>query len=218
MAPPSSYAGPIAATKNAPLTVVVQDSLPLVRVGFRSLLADRASGASFADAIADPAGLPDLCRSARADVALFELQPATGDLIAACRAARPGIRLIALHLGRQTDHAGTAEALGVTLLSYAAPAPVALATIIGQGHRAATVMAHDRRLHKRSLLPVEREILRLAGEGLTCRETAERLGLDSHEVEDMTAAVLELLGTSTLTGAIRLGRETGLVPRLRQAG
>lgn len=202
----------------APLALVVQDPLPLVRIGLRELVAGRPS-LVHAGEVEQAEGLPALCELARADVAVLALHEVTPPLIAACRAARPGIRLVAMHLGRRADHVEQAAELGLQLVSYAAPPRDLLGALEGDGRRAATPLPVERRRHPhRTLDERERTLLRHAAEGRTTNEVADLLGTSVAEVRDTTRAVLALLGVDTLAAAVRLGRETGLVPRLRRAG
>jgi DivIVA domain-containing protein len=75
----------------------------------------------------------------------------------------------------------------------------------------------ERRRAKRTLTPHEREVLRLAADGLSCGETAVRLGTSEAAVRAKADRALDLLGTDTLPAAVRRAREAGLVPR-RHAG
>lgn len=203
----------------APLALVVQEPLPLVRIGLRELVAARSSGVVHAGEVEQLEGLPALCELARADVAVFAFQEATAKLVDACREARPGIRLVALHLGRRADHVEQAAALDVRLVSYAAPPVELLGAVVGDGRRAVTPLPVERRRHPlRTLDDRERALLRCAANGLSTDEVAEVLGASTNEVRQMTRDVLGLLGVETLAAAVRLGRETGLVPRLRRAG
>jgi DNA-binding NarL/FixJ family response regulator len=202
----------------APLALVVQDPLPLVRIGLRQLVASHRD-VEHAGEVEQAEGLPALCELARADVAVFALHEVTPALVSACRAARPGIRLVAMHLGRRADHVEQAAALDLELVSYAAPPDALLGAIEGDGRRAATPLPVERRRHPlRTLSEAERALLRHAAEGRTTHEVAELLGVGVDEVRATTREILALLGVETLAAAVRLGRETGLVPRLRRAG
>jgi DNA-binding NarL/FixJ family response regulator len=196
---------------------VIQDPLPLVRRGFQQLLAEHGERLALSGLTAEPGGLVVLCGFVQPDVAVFELQPDAEELVAACRAARPGVRLVALHLGRTSDHVDQAAALEVELLSYAAPPEIVVARLLGEHLAVVTSLDAERRRAKRTLTPHEREVLRLAADGLSCGETAVRLGTSEAAVRAMADRALDLLGTDTLPAAVRRAREAGLVPR-RHAG
>ena len=188
-----------------------------MRRGFQQLLAEHTDRLVLSGVTAEPGGLVVLCGFVQPDVAVFELQPDAEELVAACRAARPGVRLVALHLGRTSDHVEQARALEVDLLSYAAPTEVVVARLLGERLAMVTSLDAERRRAKRTLSAHEREVLRLAAEGLSCGETAVRLGISEAAVRAMADQALELLGTDTLPAAVRRAREAGLVPR-RRAG
>lgn len=199
------------------VSVVVQDPLPLVRRGFQQLLAEHPRELHLAGLTGEPGGLVALCGYVQPDVAVFELQPDSHELVAGCRRAHHRVRLVALHLGRRSDHLDHAEALGVSLLSYAAPTEVVGATLLGQERATVTPIDLERRHARRTLSPRERQVLRLASEGLSCAETAVQLGISEATVRTMADRALEILGADTLPAAVRRAREAGLVPR-RQAG
>ena len=196
--------------------MVIQDPLPLVRLGFEQLLQESGHPLELSFT-ADHDDLVHLCEELLPDVVVFELHPAADDVIAACRDIVPTARFIALHLGRRVDHLEHAQRLNAWLLSYAAPPEIALAVITGRASGTARVLDVERRRSNRTLLPLEREVLRLAGEGLTCAETALRLGVSPEIVQHLADDALRTLGAPSISSAVRRARETGLVPRARRA-
>lgn len=192
--------------------------MPLIRVGFQHLLTEVQDERTVeVTTIADVEDLVPRCQELHPDVIVFELQPAADPAIATCRKLAPLARLVALHLGRRVDHLEHAQRLGAWLLSYAAAPEVARAVITGTNSGATRVIEVERRRSNRTLLPLEREVLRLAGEGYSCVEAAVKLGLPPDVVRRLADDARLTLGTGTLNGAVRRARAAGMVPSVRRA-
>jgi two-component system, NarL family, response regulator YdfI len=58
----------------------------------------------------------------------------------------------------------------------------------------------------------EAEVLRMLAEGMVNKDIAHRLGISEHTVKFHISSILEKLGASTRTEAVRLGIRRGLIP------
>jgi DNA-binding NarL/FixJ family response regulator len=201
--------------------VVVQDALPLVRIGLQRIFEDDPE-VSLLAVVDEPHELPAACGASGADVAIFQLNADSPERIAemvpACRSARPGLRLIGMHLGRRGDHAEQARALGIDLLSYASK-PADIAAAAKQASLSPEIDltddATDGRRRARPLTAGEVEVLRLAAKGVPCSVAASQLGLEVTEVLRRAEEARTLLGADSLRTAVQRGRQAGLVPSSR---
>jgi DNA-binding NarL/FixJ family response regulator len=201
-------------------SVVLQEQLALMRIGFESLFSGPDSEVELLETLASRQRLPRRCAELQPDVIVFGLHggtiESTDRLARSCRAAAPHARLVALHLGRRSDHAEIAEQLGVDLLSYAAPLAIATATI--SGHVDLTAVESDRR-RQRPAPPTARAraILNLVAQGLPCSQIALEIGGSRRDVERELEQLQAALGVDSVAAAVSRGRAIGLLPQLLSA-
>jgi DNA-binding NarL/FixJ family response regulator len=212
------------------LGVIVVDPLPVVRAGLTMLIDDRPDMEVLAEAGSGQTGLEAIQRVRRSRVVVLVGLGLSGDfdafwLIRTLRERFPSHAI--LGLGANADPTVISRALFVgadgfvdknidpieflQALRRAADHEMVLASPasskvgeIAQGIERRRDM--DVRLTER-----EREVLRVAAEGLTAREIAGRLGVRERTVTTHLARIYGKLGVGSRLAAIRMAAQSGLV-------
>jgi DNA-binding NarL/FixJ family response regulator len=212
------------------LGVVLVDPLPVVRAGLGMLIEDRPELEVLAEAGTADEALEAITRIRRIKVVVLVGLNLDGDrdahwLIRTIRERFPAT--VVLACGARSDAMAISRALFVGADGYVDKNvdPVEFLETLTRAAEGEMVLAGpptewvgaiaeglDRRLSMESRLTErEREVLKVAAEGLTAREIAVRLGVRERTVTTHLARIYGKLGVGTRVAAIRVAASSGLV-------
>ena len=197
------------------MRVLLADDHALVRAGIRALLAGLPDVESVVEAGDGQEALAVL-RETKPDLALIDIaMPGLNGLELAARVAReaPGTRLVILSMHGTPAHVAQALRAGVSgYLLKDAPAEQ-LADALRKVHRGGRAIDPQLALEAWSgedpLNERERQVLRLAGEGLSAGDIAEQLHLSQGTVRNYLSEAIGKLGVGNRIEAARLARQKG---------
>ena len=205
-----------------PIRVFILDDHEMLRRGLRTML-EEAGGFEIVGEAASATEALRMLPSARADVALLDVQLPDGSGIEVCRQVRardPGIRALMVTT-YDDDEARLAAALagaagfvskqirGSTLVD-AVRRVAAGETLLDDAASADAVrQARTRRVDPRiaALTGQETRVLNLIADGLTNRQIGENLGIGEKTVKNYVTSVLLKLGMSRRTQAAVFGAQ-----------
>lgn len=218
---------------NRPLTIFIADDHAIVREGLK-LLISTMEGMSVVAEAADGEALLEHVRGARADLLILDLgmPGVTGiQFIADIAARAPLMKILVLtaNIEPRTVRAALAAGASAYLTKDGDPEELGAAIeaarkgetylartvrfAVGEPTRNATVPAAPEVLSPVPLTRRERQILALVAQGMTARETAERLGispLTARKHRENLMRKLSLHNAAELTAfAVRLGLPAG---------
>jgi DNA-binding NarL/FixJ family response regulator len=199
--------------------VIVADD-PLVRAGLAALL-EHEPGLSLAAQLGGDEDVARMARDARADVALWDLGPASASRLERLARAAAGLPTLAL-VQDDEDAAETLAAGARGALSRAADGRRVAAALaaVRQGllvvdDPLAALVLRPRQGRPAALVepltPRESEVLQLLAQGLANKAIAERLGISDHTAKFHVNAILGKLGAQSRTEAIVHAARLGLV-------
>ncbi|WP_151773927.1 response regulator [Streptomyces abyssomicinicus] len=216
-----------------PLTVLLVDDEPLVRVGLRAVL-EAQPGISVAGEAADGAAVVPLVRQLRPDVVMMDVRMPLMDGIEATRAVLrtvadpPKILVVTTFENDEYVYGALRAGADGFLLKRARPAEIVNAVrLVAEGdsllfpaavRQLAASYGETRgnagaraRLERAELTDREAEVLRLVSRGLSNAEIAERLVVGTETVKSHVSSVLAKLGVRDRTQAVIAAYESGFV-------
>ena len=226
---PGSDEGPVPATRRR-LGVVLVDPLPVVRAGISLLIDDRPDMEVLAEAGTADDGIEAILRVRRTRVVVLVGLGLAGEhdaywLIRTLRERFPSHAI--LGCGANADPAVISKALFVGAdgfvdknidpvvflqsLRRAADREMVLATPAGTAVGDIVEGIERRRDADVRLTEREREVLKVAAEGLTARQIGTRLGVRERTVTTHLARIYGKLGVGSRMAAIRQASRSGLV-------
>ena len=212
------------------LGVIVVDPLPVVRAGLALMIDDRPDMDVLAEAGTAEEALEAIPRIRRSNVCVlvslgFEGEHDSYWLIRTIRDHFPGLAVLAC--GANADPLSISRALfsGADGFLDKSSDPVEFLQSLRRGATGEMVLAgpptewlgaiaegiERRRLVETTLTDREREVLKVAAEGLTARQIASRLGVRERTVTTHLGRIYSKLGVGTRVAAIRLATDAGLV-------
>ncbi len=231
MATRAPSAGPVSGRpRKRRLGVVVVDPLPVVRAGLSLLIEDRPDLDVLAEAGTAEEALEAVRRIRRNRVVMLVGLGLDGEhdafwLIRTVRERFPAVAVLAC--GAKADPTAISRALFtgadgfvdknadpvefLQSLRRAATGEMVLAGPPTQWVGAIAESIDRRRLVETALTEREREVLKVAAEGLTARQIASRLGVRERTVTTHLARIYSKLGVGGRVAAIRLAANAGLV-------
>jgi DNA-binding NarL/FixJ family response regulator len=210
--------------------VIVVEPLPVVRAALALLIGSHPDIDVLAEAGTAEEALEAVGRTRRSHVGVLVGLGMDGDhdsywLIRAIRERFPDLSVVAC--GANADPLSISRALfaGADGFLDKSSDPVEFLQSLGRGAGGETVLAgppiewveqiaegiERRRLVETTLTDREREVLKVAAEGLTARQIASRLGVRERTVTTHLARIYSKLGVGTRVAAIRLATDAGLV-------
>jgi DNA-binding NarL/FixJ family response regulator len=214
----------------AHLGVIVVDPLPVVRAALALMIDDRPDMNVVAQAGTTEEALEALERGPRGHVAVLVGLGLDGDrdsywLIRAIRDRFAGVSVLAC--GANADALSISRALfsGADAFLDKSSDPDEFIESLRRGSSGETVLAgpptawvgaiaegiERRLLVETALTDRERDVLRIAAEGLTARQIASRLGVQERTVTTHLSRIYGKLGVRTRVAAVRLATDAGLV-------
>jgi DNA-binding NarL/FixJ family response regulator len=212
------------------LGVIVVDPLPVVRAGLALMIDDRPDMDVLAEAGTAEEALEAIRRIRRSHVVVLVSLGLEGEhdsywLIRTIRDHFPGLSVLAC--GANADPLSISRALfsGADGFLDKGSDPVEFLESLRRGATGEMVLAgpptewmgaiaegiERRRLVETTLTDREREVLKVAAEGLTARQIASRLGVRERTVTTHLGRIYSKLGVGTRVAAIRLATDAGLV-------
>jgi len=212
------------------LGVIVVDPLPVVRAGLALMIDDRPDMDVLAEAGTAEEALEAIRRIRRSHVVVLVSLGLEGEhdsywLIRTIRDHLPGLSVLAC--GANADPLSISRALfsGADGFLDKSSDPVEFLESLRRGATGEMVLAgpptewmgaiaegiERRRLVETTLTDREREVLKVAAEGLTARQIASRLGVRERTVTTHLGRIYSKLGVGTRVAAIRLATDAGLV-------
>ena len=212
------------------LGVIVVDPLPVVRAALALMIDDRPDLDVLAEAGTAEEALEAIRRIRRSHVGVLVGLGLEGEhdsywLIRTIRDQFP--RLSVLACGANADPLSISRALfsGADGFLDKSSDPVEFLQSLRRGATGEMVLAgpptewvgaiaegiERRRLVETTLTDREREVLKVAAEGLTARQIASRLGVRERTVTTHLGRIYSKLGVGTRVAAIRLAADAGLV-------
>jgi DNA-binding NarL/FixJ family response regulator len=212
------------------LGVIVVDPLPVVRAGLALMIDDRPDMDVLAEAGTAEEALEAIPRIRRSHVVVLVSLGLEGEhdsywLIRTIRDHFPGLAVLAC--GANADPLSISRALfsGADGFLDKSSDPVEFLESLRRGATGEMVLAgpptewmgaiaegiERRRLVETTLTDREREVLKVAAEGLTARQIASRLGVRERTVTTHLGRIYSKLGVGTRVAAIRLATDAGLV-------
>jgi len=212
------------------LGVIVVDPLPVVRSALALMIDDRPDMDVLAEAGTAEEALEALRRIHRSHVGVLVSLGLEGEhdsywLIRTIRDHFPGLSVLAC--GANADPLSISRALfsGADGFLDKSSDPVEFLQSLRKGATGEMVLAgpptewvgaiaegiERRRLVETTLTDREREVLKVAAEGLTARQIASRLGVRERTVTTHLGRIYSKLGVGTRVAAIRLATDAGLV-------
>jgi DNA-binding NarL/FixJ family response regulator len=212
------------------LGVIVVDPLPVVRAALALMIDDRPDMDVLAEAGTAEEALEAIRRIRRSHVAVLVSLGLEGEhdsywLIRTIRDHFPGLSVLAC--GANADPLSISRALfsGADGFLDKSSDPVEFLQALRRGSTGEMVLAgpptewmgaiaegiERRRLVETILTDREREVLKVAAEGLTARQIASRLGVRERTVTTHLGRIYSKLGVGTRVAAIRLATDAGLV-------
>jgi DNA-binding NarL/FixJ family response regulator len=212
------------------LGVIVVDPLPVVRAGLALMIDDRPDMDVLAEAGTAEEALEAIRRIRRSHVVVLVSLGLEGEhdsywLIRTIRGHFPGLSVLAC--GANADPLSISRALfsGADGFLDKSSDPVEFLESLRRGATGEMVLAgpptewmgaiaegiERRRLVETTLTDREREVLKVAAEGLTARQIASRLGVRERTVTTHLGRIYSKLGVGTRVAAIRLATDAGLV-------
>jgi DNA-binding NarL/FixJ family response regulator len=212
------------------LGVIVADPLPVVRAGLALMIDDRPDMDVLAEAGTAEEALEAIRRIRRSHVVVLVSLGLEGEhdsywLIRTIRDHFPGLSVLAC--GANADPLSISRALfsGADGFLDKSSDPVEFLESLRRGATGEMVLAgpptewmgaiaegiERRRLVETTLTDREREVLKVAAEGLTARQIASRLGVRERTVTTHLGRIYSKLGVGTRVAAIRLATDAGLV-------
>jgi DNA-binding NarL/FixJ family response regulator len=212
------------------LGVIVVDPLPVVRAALALLIDDRPDIDVLAEAGTAEEALEAIRRIRRSHVGVLVALGLEGEhdsywLIRTIRDHFP--RLSVLACGANADPLSISRALfsGADGFLDKSSDPVEFLQSLRRGATGEMVLAgpptewvgpiaegiERRRLVETTLTDREREVLKVAAEGLTARQIASRLGVRERTVTTHLGRIYSKLGVGTRVAAIRMATDAGLV-------
>ena len=212
------------------LGVIVVDPLPVVRAGLALMIDDRPDMDVLAEAGTAEEALEAIPRIRRSHVVVLVSLGLEGEhdsywLIRTIRDHFPGRSVLAC--GANADPLSISRALfsGADGFLDKSSDPVEFLQSLRRGATGEMVLAgpptewvgaiaegiERRRLVETTLTDREREVLKVAAEGLTARQIASRLGVRERTVTTHLGRIYSKLGVGTRVAAIRLATDAGLV-------
>jgi DNA-binding NarL/FixJ family response regulator len=212
------------------LGVIVVDPLPVVRAGLALMIDDRPDMDVLAEAGTAEEALEAIRRIRRSHVVVLVSLGLEGEhdsywLIRTIRDHFPGLSVLAC--GANADPLSISRALfsGADGFLDKSSDPVEFLESLRRGATGEMVLAgpptewmgaiaegiERRRLVETTLTDREREVLKVAAEGLTARQIASRLGVRERTVTTHLGRIYSKLGVGTRVAAIRLATDAGLV-------
>jgi len=212
------------------LGVIVVDPLPVVRSALAVMIDDRPDMDVLAEAGTAEEALEAIRRIRRSHVVVLVSLGLEGEhdsywLIRMIRDHFPGLSVLAC--GANADPLSISRALfsGADGFLDKSSDPVEFLQSLRKGATGEMVLAgpptewvgaiaegiERRRLVETILTDREREVLKVAAEGLTARQIASRLGVRERTVTTHLSRIYSKLGVGTRVAAIRLATDAGLV-------
>jgi DNA-binding NarL/FixJ family response regulator len=212
------------------LGVIVVDPLPVVRAALALLIDDRPDTDVLAEAGTAEEALDAIRRIRRSHVGVLVSLGLEGEhdsywLIRTIRDHFPGLSVLAC--GANADPLSISRALfsGADGFLDKSSDPVEFLQSLRKGATGEMVLAgpptewvgaiaegiERRRLVETTLTDREREVLKVAAEGLTARQIASRLGVRERTVTTHLGRIYSKLGVGTRVAAIRMATDAGLV-------
>lgn len=212
------------------LGVIVVDPLPVVRAALALMIGDRPDMDVLGEAGGAEEALEAIRRIRRSRVVVLVSLGLEGEhdsywLIRTIRDDFPGLSV--LGCGANADPLSISRALfsGADGFLDKSSDPVEFLQSLRRGATGEMVMAgpptewvgaiaegiERRRLVETILTDREREVLKVAAEGLTARQIASRLGVRERTVTTHLGRIYSKLGVGTRVAAIRLATDAGLV-------
>ena len=213
-----------------PLGVIVVDPLPVVRSALALMIDDRPDMDVLAEAGTADEALEAIRRIRRSHVGVLVSLGLEGEhdsywLIRTIHDHFPGLSVLAC--GANADPLSISRALfsGADGFLDKSSDPVEFLQSLRKGANGEMVLAgpptewmgaiaegiERRRLVETILTDREREVLKVAAEGLTARQIASRLGVRERTVTTHLGRIYSKLGVGTRVAAIRLATDAGLV-------
>jgi DNA-binding NarL/FixJ family response regulator len=212
------------------LGVIVVDPMPVVRAGLALLIDDRPDMDVLVEAGTAEEALEAIPGIHRSSVCVlvslgFEGEHDSYWLIRTIRDHFPGVSVLAC--GANADPLSISRALfsGADGFIDKSSDPVEFLQSLRRGAAGEMVLAgpptewvgaiaegiERRRLVETTLTDREREVLKVAAEGLTARQIASRLGVRERTVTTHLGRIYSKLGVGTRVAAIRMAADAGLV-------
>jgi DNA-binding NarL/FixJ family response regulator len=212
------------------LGVVVIEPLPVVRAALTLMIGDQPDMEVVAQAGTAEVALDEIARIRRDNVGVLVGLGLEGErdsywLIKEVRERHPGLPVMAC--GANADPLSISRALFsgadafldkscdpaqfIESLRRGASGEMAIAGRPAEWVGAIADGIERRRLVETVLTDREREVLRVAAEGLTARQIARRLGVRERTVTTHLSRIYAKLGVTTRVAAIRLATDAGLV-------
>jgi len=213
-----------------PLGVIVVDPMPVVRAGLALMIDDRPDMDVLAEAGTTEEALEAIPGIHRSNLCVlvslgFEGEHDSYWLIRTIRDHFPGVSVLAC--GANADPLSISRALfsGADGFIDKSSDPVEFLQSLRRGATGEMVLAgpptewvgaiaegiERRRLVETTLTDREREVLKVAAEGLTARQIASRLGVRERTVTTHLGRIYSKLGVGTRVAAIRMAADAGLV-------
>lgn len=207
--------------------IVIADDFPVVREGIRRVL-ERVPGFEIVAESGDTLALPDLVRSAKADLVLLDLKmpgPAFSTIIQNVLAAAPQVRILvisALPEERFAVQALRSGAHGYLEKSFSVEGLTEAVRRVVSGKRyispdLADQLA-DARVSDTATRPLtallstrEFEVLTLLAQGLGLKEAGARLQVNPKTISSYRARLLAKLGVTSTAELVRVAVEAGLI-------
>jgi DNA-binding NarL/FixJ family response regulator len=216
-----------------PLTVLLVDDEPLVRMGLRAVL-EAVSGIEVVGEAADGAAVIPLVRQVRPDVVMMDVRMPLMDGIEATRAVLRSVddppKILVVTTFENDEYVYGALRAGADgfLLKRARPTEIVAAVrLVAEGdsllfpaavRQLAASYGETRgnaearaRLERAELTEREAEVLRLMARGLSNAEIAGRLVVGTETVKSHVSGVLAKLGVRDRTQAVIAAYESGFV-------
>ncbi len=212
------------------LGVIVVDPMPVVRAGLALMIDDRPDMDVLVEAGSAEEALEAIPGIHRSTVCVlvslgFEGEHDSYWLIRTIRDNFPGVSVLAC--GANADPLSISRALfsGADGFIDKSSDPVEFLQSLRRGAAGEMVLAgpptewvgaiaegiERRRLVETTLTDREREVLKVAAEGLTARQIASRLGVRERTVTTHLGRIYSKLGVGTRVAAIRMAADAGLV-------
>jgi DNA-binding NarL/FixJ family response regulator len=197
--------------------VVIQERKRLLRLGLAEILVARG-GIEVLGSVANAAQLREVVDRTQPGSVVLELDAPwdVRELVTDLRRSAPGIRVIALHPGRLSDHGRLgSDALIDELAPYGGGTSAILAAIVGEPTLVPRSDRPDRRRlpSRTSLTPRECEVLRHLAAGMTAADCAAALHVSPKTVDNHKQRIFSKLGVQNQAHAVALAHRIGLLGR-----